>query len=90
MDTVPSSAASDPIFPDLTPREREILELTAQGLTNVEIAQRLVISPQTVSNHISRIFSKLQIADRAQAIVRAREAGLGRARSAGQPDCGSQ
>jgi RNA polymerase sigma factor (sigma-70 family) len=63
-------------FPDLTDREREILRLIAQGLSNVEIAERLVLSPKTVRNHVSNIFSKLQVADRAQAIVRAREAGL--------------
>jgi DNA-binding NarL/FixJ family response regulator len=65
-------------FPDLTAREREILGLIAQGLNNTVIADRLVISPKTVGNHISNIFSKLQVADRAEAIVRARDAGLGR------------
>ncbi|MCB0212329.1 MAG: response regulator transcription factor [Anaerolineae bacterium] len=64
-------------FPDLTDREREVLELIAQGDNNQEIAQRLHISAKTVSNHISNIFNKLQVADRAQAIVRARQAGLG-------------
>ena len=66
------------IFPERTDREREILDLIAQGLSNTIIAERLVLSPKTVRNHISNIFSKLQVADRAQAIVRAREAGLGR------------
>jgi DNA-binding NarL/FixJ family response regulator len=56
----------------------EILGLIAQGLNNTVIADRLVISPKTVGNHISNIFSKLQVADRAEAIVRARDAGLGR------------
>lgn len=65
-------------FPTLTEREREILELIAQGLPNGRIAQTLGISSKTVSNHISVIFSKLQVADRSEAIVRAREAGLGR------------
>jgi DNA-binding NarL/FixJ family response regulator len=65
------------IFPDLTDREREILELVAQGLKNPEIAEHLVISPKTVRNHISNIFSKLQVADRAEAIIQARKAGLG-------------
>ena len=65
-------------FPDLTPREYEVLELIAQGHNNSEIAQRLVISPKTVRNHISNIFNKLQVVDRAHAIVRAREAGLGK------------
>ena len=63
--------------PELTEREREVLELIAQGYDNARIAQRLVISPKTVRNHVSNIFSKLQVADRAAAIVRAREAGLG-------------
>lgn len=65
------------VFPDLTDREREILDLIARGLNNPGIAERLVLSPKTVRNHVSNIFSKLQVADRAQAIVRAREAGLG-------------
>jgi len=64
-------------FPDLTDREREVLDLIAQGLNNTQIAQRLFLSGKTVRNHVSNIFSKLQVADRAQAIVRAREAGLG-------------
>ncbi|MCC7362119.1 MAG: response regulator transcription factor [Anaerolineales bacterium] len=65
------------IFPELTERERELLGLLAQGLTNAAIAERLTLSPKTVRNHVSNIFSKLQVADRAQAIIRAREAGLG-------------
>jgi DNA-binding NarL/FixJ family response regulator len=64
-------------FPELTEREREILDMVARGLNNTEITQRLVLSPKTVRNHVSNIFSKLQVADRAQAIVRARQAGLG-------------
>ena len=64
-------------FPDLTGREREVLALIAQGQNNREIAQRLHISAKTVSNHISNIFNKLQVSDRAQAIVKARQAGLG-------------
>ena len=67
------------IFPELTEREREVLELIAQGVGNQDIAQRLSLSPKTVRNHGSIIFSKLQVADRARAIVLAREAGLGRA-----------
>ena len=63
-------------FPELTEREREILALIAQGSNNAEIAGRLVLSQKTVRNHVSNVFSKLQVADRAQAIVRAREAGL--------------
>ena len=69
--------AADLAFPELTDREREILELMAQGHTNAEIAERLMLRTKTVQNHISNIFSKLQVADRAQAIVRARDAGLG-------------
>jgi DNA-binding NarL/FixJ family response regulator len=64
-------------FPDLTEREREVLALIARGHANAEIADRLFLSPKTVRNHISSIFDKLQVTDRAQAIVRAREAGLG-------------
>ena len=64
-------------FPDLTDREREVLELIAAGENNQEIAQQLHISAKTVSNHISNVFNKLQVADRAQAIVKARQAGLG-------------
>ena len=63
-------------FPELTEREREIPGLIAQGVNNAVIAERLVISPKTVGNHISNIFSKLQVADRAQAILRAKQAGL--------------
>ena len=71
----PSAPAQ--IFPELTERERELLGLLPQGLTNAAIAERLSLSPKTVRNHVSNIFSKLQVADRAQAIIRAREAGLG-------------
>lgn len=71
-----SSASAQP-FPGLTEREREILALIAQGHGNSEIASRLFLSPKTVRNHISSIFDKLQVTDRAQAIVRAREAGMG-------------
>lgn len=66
-----------PPFPDLTERERELLDFIARGYNNQEIAQQLSISGKTVSNHISNIFNKLQVADRAQAIVKARQAGLG-------------
>ena len=64
-------------FPELTEREHEILALIAHGRTNEQIAAQLVVSIKTVRNHVSTIFSKLQVADRAQAVVRAREAGLG-------------
>ncbi len=69
----PASSA----FPELTAREREVLALIAEGRTNQAIAKRLVLSEKTVRNHVSNIFSKLQVADRAEAIVRARKAGLG-------------
>jgi DNA-binding NarL/FixJ family response regulator len=64
------------IFPELTDREREVLILIAQGNTNTAIAEKLVLSPKTVRNHVSTIFSKLQVASRAEAIIRARDAGL--------------
>lgn len=64
-------------FPDLTAREREVLDRIARGEANPVIASRLGISPKTVRNHVSTILDKLMVADRAQAIVRAREAGLG-------------
>ena len=64
-------------FPELTDREREVLKLIAEGLNNSEIAAQLHITSKTVSNHISNIFSKLQVANRAQVIVKAHEAGLG-------------
>ena len=72
------ATASPEVFPELTEREREILTLIAQGLTNSAIAERLVLSPKTVRNHVSNIFAKLQVADRAQAIIQAREAGIGK------------
>ena len=65
------------VFSDLTEREREILSLIAVGRTNAEIAADLRLSLKTVSNHVSNIFNKLQVVDRAQAVLRARQAGLG-------------
>jgi DNA-binding NarL/FixJ family response regulator len=65
------------VFPELTEREREILDLIARGMSNPEITRRLVVSPKTVRNHVSNILAKLQARDRAAAIVQAREAGLG-------------
>ncbi|GAB1821519.1 response regulator [Herbidospora sp. RD11066] len=64
-------------FPELTAREREILDLLANGKTNAEIARALFLSLKTVKNHLTSVFAKLQVADRAQAVVRARQAGLG-------------
>ncbi len=72
-----SPAAPAEVFPELTAREREILTLIAQGDTNAEIAAQLTLSIKTVRNHVSNIFSKLQVADRVQAAIRAREAGFG-------------
>jgi DNA-binding NarL/FixJ family response regulator len=69
--------ASSQVFPTLTDREREILHLIAQGHPNPSIARELSLSTKTVGNYVSNIFTKLQVADRAQAIIRAREAGLG-------------
>ena len=65
------------VFPELTDREREILSLLAAGHPNPSIARSLFLSPKTVANYVSAIFAKLQVADRAEAMVRAREAGLG-------------
>ena len=70
-------AAPAQVFPDLTEREHEILALIAAGRSNQEIADQLFLTLKTVRNYVSNIFAKLQVADRAQAIVRAREAGLG-------------
>lgn len=64
------------LFDELTPREQEVLHLIAQGLRNHEIAAKLVISEKTVGNHVSNIFTKLQVNDRSQAIVRALRGGL--------------
>lgn len=74
----PWSSVPVQLFPELTEREREVLNLIAQGCANSEIARQLFVSPKTVANHVSNIFGKLQVADRAEAIIRAREAGLGR------------
>lgn len=73
----PAPAPVAALFSELTSREREVLALIAQGLRNRDIAERLVISEKTVQNHISNIFSKLQVNDRSQAIVRALQGGLG-------------
>jgi len=72
----PAAGSADP-FPELTPREREVLELIAAGYTNDAIAEKLVLSPKTVRNQASNIFGKLQVASRSEAIVKARDAGYG-------------
>jgi DNA-binding NarL/FixJ family response regulator len=79
--SAPKPTAPSEAFPELTAREAEVLDLIAQGRNNAKIARRLYISEKTVRNHVSSIFLKLQVADRAQAIVRAREAGLGQDRA---------
>jgi len=75
-----ASAASATPFPDLTMREREILDLVARGRSNQQIAAQFDLSIKTVRNHVSSVFTKIQVVDRAQAIVKAREAGIGTAR----------
>src|SRR5919112_2672821 len=76
----PRSAAPQRAFPELTEREEEILSLVAQGKSNQEIAGQLFVSLKTVRNHVSNILVKLQVADRAQAVIRARDAGIGQGR----------
>jgi DNA-binding NarL/FixJ family response regulator len=76
--SAPKRTSPEEAFPELTSREVEILDLIAQGHSNAKIATRLFVSPKTVANHLTHIFTKLQVADRAHAIIRAREAGLGR------------
>jgi DNA-binding NarL/FixJ family response regulator len=71
-----AAVATDP-FPQLTPRERQVLELLAAGLPTTVIGGRLGLASKTVSNHASAIFAKLQVADRTEAVLRARNAGLG-------------
>ena len=73
----PAPAPASKVFPGLTDRETEVLVMIAQGLTNQQIADRLFVSVKTVRNHVSNVLSKLQVADRAQAALRARDAGLG-------------
>jgi len=75
--SVPRSAAPQRAFPELTGREEEILSLVAQGKSNQEISRQLFVSLKTVRNHVSNILVKLQVADRAQAVIRARDAGIG-------------
>ena len=76
--SAPEPASPEETFPELSPREVDILDLIARGHSNAKIAAHLHLSPKTVGNHISHIFTKLQVADRAHAIIRAREAGLGK------------
>ncbi|HSE69903.1 MAG TPA: response regulator transcription factor [Nocardioidaceae bacterium] len=64
-------------FPELTDREREVLDLVARGFDNVTISRRMVLSPKTVRNHVANVLTKIAVPDRSAAIVRAREEGLG-------------
>jgi DNA-binding NarL/FixJ family response regulator len=72
-----TAASPSPPFPQLTGRERQVLDLLAQGRANTAIATRLSLSHKTVRNHVSNILAKLQVTDRAQAIIQARDAGMG-------------
>jgi two-component system, NarL family, sensor kinase len=74
----PASAEWSIPFQNLTGRERQVLDLIAAGVRNAEIARRMSIAPKTVANHVSAIFTKLQVADRGEAIILARDAGFGR------------
>jgi DNA-binding NarL/FixJ family response regulator len=75
-----TTASGDSAFPELTDRERAILDLLAAGRRTTAIAQELYLSPKTVSNHLTSVFAKLEVAGRTEAIIRARESGLGRGR----------
>lgn len=74
---VPPSGLAVHAFPELTRREYEVLEQIAQGRSNPEIARRLGVSGKTIRNHVSNVFSKLQVGDRAEAMARAKDAGMG-------------
>jgi DNA-binding NarL/FixJ family response regulator len=76
--SAPGPAAHRRAFPELTEREEEVLSLVARGKSNQEIARQLYVSVKTVRNHVSNILLKLHVADRAQAVIRARDAGMGR------------
>ena len=77
VDALTGTAARAPALPELTAREREVLELLAAGLPTGQIARRLALSDKTVRNHVSAVLTKLQVPDRAAAVARARDAGLG-------------
>ena len=77
VDFLTGTAARSPALPELTPRERDVLELLAAGLPTSQVARRLTLSDKTVRNHVSAVLTKLQVPDRAAAVARARDAGLG-------------
>jgi DNA-binding NarL/FixJ family response regulator len=77
IDSLTRTDSRAPVLPELTGREREVLELLAGGLRTSQIARRLTLSEKTVRNHVSAVLTKLQVPDRAAAVLRAREAGLG-------------
>lgn len=77
LEHYPQAKGKSSSFSELSDRERQVLDLMAQSWNNQQIAAELHISPKTVSNHVSNIFNKLQVADRVEAILKAREAGLG-------------
>jgi DNA-binding NarL/FixJ family response regulator len=77
LPAAPGPGRPAPPFPDLTPREREILDLMARGLTNPAIAARMFLSEKTVRNYVSMIFAKIHVESRAAAVAAARDAGLG-------------
>jgi DNA-binding NarL/FixJ family response regulator len=77
VDSLTRRDTGSPVLPELTGREREVLELLADGLRTSQVARRLGLSEKTVRNHVSSVLTKLQVPDRAAAVLRAREAGLG-------------
>src|SRR5687768_16324078 len=77
VDFLTGTATRSPALPELTARERDVLGLLAAGLPTSQVARRLVLSDKTVRNHVSAVLTKLQVPDRAAAVARAPDAGLG-------------